>query len=96
MNPTIGLGATICYYTDRDPATVIEVSATGKRIVIQEDKATRIDNNGMSECQQYRYDPDPNGKIHTATLRKDGTYRLTGSKVLISLGKRNRYFDYSF
>jgi len=96
MNPTIGMGATIYHYSDRDPATVIEVSPSGKRIVIQEDKSIRLDNNGMSECQVYRYEPDPGGTMHIATLRKDGTYRLVGRKTIVSLGERHRYYDYSF
>lgn len=96
MTPTIGMGATIYYYSDREPATIIEISPSGKRIVLREDKSIRLDNNGMSECQSYRYEPDPDGKIHAATLRKDGTYRLIGGKTVVSLGDRRHYHDYSF
>ncbi len=92
----IGMGATIQIGSDSYPATVIQVTNNGKRIVVQEDTATRVDTNGMSESQQYTYEPNPQGTIHIATLRKDGRWRLTGSKTPISLGFRRKYYDYSF
>ena len=49
--PTIGMGATILGYTDRHAATIVDVSKTGKVVWIRQDKATRIDSNGMSEAQ---------------------------------------------
>ena len=94
--PEVGMGATINYWSDRHPGTIIQVTRNYKRIVIQEDIATRIDNNGMSESQKYTYQPDPNGVIYIATLRKDGRYRITGGKTFVSIGYRDRYYDYSF
>lgn len=96
MNITVGMGATIQYHSDRDPATIIEVSPSGKRIVIQEDSVVRTDNNGMSECQTYEYHCNPEGTVHIATLRKDGSFRLTGGKTLVSVGERRKYYDFSF
>lgn len=96
MKPQIGMGITINGWTDRTPGTIIQISLSMKQIVIQEDKATRTDNNGMSESQSYTYEVDPNGAIQTATLRKDGTYRITGSTRLVHLGDRRKYHDYSF
>jgi hypothetical protein len=94
--PVIGMGGTLLYHSDRSPITVIQVLHNGKRLVLQEDKATRTDSNGMSESQSYDYEIDPNGAIHYATLRKDGTYRLVGGKTRVSLGNRSKYYDYSF
>lgn len=94
--PTIGMGVTIQYYSDREAGTIIQVTQNGRRIVIQEDTATRTDNNGMSESQSYEFAPNPEGTIHIATLRKDGTYRLQGSKERVYLGTRDKYYDYSF
>jgi hypothetical protein len=96
MDITIGMGATIQYHSDREPATIIEVSPSGKRIVIQEDSVKRTDNNGMSECQTYEYSPNPEGTIHVATLRKDGHYRLVGQKTSVYVGARSKYYDFSF
>ena len=96
MIPEIGMGATIQYHSDRHPATIIEISPSGKRIVIQEDSVKRTDNNGMSECQTYEYFRNPIGVIHVATLRKDGTYRLVGQKASVHVGTRSKYYDFSF
>ena len=90
------MGATIIGWTDRTPATIIQIALNNKKIVIQEDSAIRIDNNGMSEVQSYEYSRDPNGEIYTATLRKDNTYRITGSKIIVAIGSRRKYHDYSF
>lgn len=96
LMPTVGMGVTICLWSDRLPATIIKVLSDGKSLVLQEDKANRIDNNGMSECQEYNYELDPNGTIYYASLRKDSTYRLVKSKTKIVLGKREKFHDYSF
>lgn len=94
--PHIGMGVTIQYYSDSAPGTIIQVTQNGNRIVIQEDKFTRVDSNGMSEVQSYTYEANLQGNIHIATKRKDGKYRLSGGKTLVYLGTRRRYYDYSF
>lgn len=95
-SPEIGMGVTICYHSDRSPATIIQITNNGKRIVIQEDNFIRTDNNGMSEIQKYEYEPNLFGTIHIATKRKDGIFRLTGKKTYVEIGSRRRYYDYSF
>lgn len=92
----IGMGATICHWSDRSPATVIHVTSSGKTITLQEDKATRTDNNGMSDDQSYEYERDTQGNIYKATLRKDGKYKLVGSKEVVALGVRRKFYDFSF
>ena len=97
--PTVGTPATICGWTDRYPAYVVRVSATGKTIWLQEASAERTDSNGMSECQTYSYSPDPKGQIYRATLRKDGRYHRSGRKGVgsaVILGECRKYHDYSF
>lgn len=96
IKPVIGLGCTIHLYTDKTPATIIEVSFNGKKIVIQEDTFTRTDSNGFSECQEYAYAPNSGGAIYTATLRKNGQWQVAKSKSVVSIGERRRYYDYSF
>lgn len=63
----VGDGATICYYTDRKAATVI--AKTAKTITVQEDTATRVDKNGMSDSQAYSYAANPNGSSLMKTLK---------------------------
>ena len=94
--PAIGMGATIVYHSDREPATIIQITHGGNRIVVQADIATRTDKNGMSESQTYEFAQDPNGSIFEATKRKDGSYRMKGGKTLIRIGSRQKYYDFSF
>lgn len=95
-NLQYGMGVTIQYYSDREPATIIQITHNGKRIVIQKDKSIRIDNNGMSESQSYNFEVDSNGATFIATKRKDGTYRLVGNKTIVRIGNRSKYHDFSF
>lgn len=53
--PEAGKGATVLLYSDRHAYEVILVSEDKKRVVIQQYEAKRIDNNGISESQQYEY-----------------------------------------
>lgn len=94
--PFIGMGATIFLGTDRLPATIIKISASGKQIILQEDNAIRKDKNGMSEMQSWLFTANHNGEVYTASLRKDGKYKLAKSNMMIKLGVRKKYFDYSF
>jgi len=94
--PEVGMGATRLMWTDRHAYTVIEVSRNGKRCVVQRDKATRTDSNGMSDCQTWAYEPDPNGYKATLSLRKDGRWRRVGGTCLFAVGWRDEHFDYSF
>lgn len=94
--PEVGQGATLIYWTDRTPATVVAIERNGRLIVVQEDTATRTDSNGMSDAQSYEYERNPNGRTHEATLRKDGSYRLKGGQTRVALGARSKYHDFSF
>lgn len=93
---TVGMGATVCGWSDRHAATVIGVSASGYKITVQRDKAVRTDANGMSEAQNYSYERDPNGAIQTFYRNSDGRYanRTKGGRLV--LGQRNEYYDYGF
>jgi len=98
--PTVGDAATILRWTDRSPATVVEVSADGKTVVIQDDNYRRTDSNGMSESQTYEFTPNPDGGKTTFTLRRNGRWVAKGCSMNdgnhLALGHRDRYFDYSF
>tara|TARA_R110000868_G_scaffold27638_1_gene104557 strand:- start:332 stop:673 length:342 start_codon:yes stop_codon:yes gene_type:complete len=96
--PYVGQPATLCGWTDRTPGTVIEIVRfrTGARagqvkaVHVQEDTYTRTDNLGMSDGQTYNYARDPSGRITEHKIDKCG--RFEG----LSLGVRERYYDYSF
>jgi hypothetical protein len=91
-----GDGATILMWSDRKAATVIEVRP-GKRpvVVIQEDSATRTEDRGLSEMQDYRYERNPEGATHEVSFRR-GAWRVRGSDNGVRFGDRETYRDPSF
>jgi len=104
--PTVGMGATITHWTDRDAATVVYWD--GKIVGVQEDRAERTDGNGMSDSQCYQYSPWLDGPIRYFRRDKHGAWRsvsrndqtgrwaLSGNTNGLILGRRDRYYDYSF
>lgn len=97
--PFEGMPATMLFWTDRAPATVIEVQGK-KTIVVQEDNAERVDDRGMSESQDYVYSRNFVGPKFTYTLRKNGSWVRKGEPMKrgqkIRLGDREKYHDFSF
>ena len=73
--PKVGMGATLLSWTDRYPATIVEVLDGGKMIGVQEDEAIRTDSNGMSESQQYKFYPCPEQTVQYFKKDKKGAYR---------------------
>ena len=71
--PVVGMGVTECCYSDREPYQIIEVKDE-KHIVVRAMGYERIDNNGMSESQEYRYFSKPDGAIEHLVLR-NGRWR---------------------
>lgn len=94
----VGMGCTVCAWSDRYACTIIEVSKSGRTIVCQRDKATRTDNWGMSDCQEYSYERDPNGLTFTMWFNKHGRWVEKGCPdgYKCYLGSRDEYYDYSF
>jgi hypothetical protein len=50
----------------------------------------------MSDAQEYRYEPNENGRTYEVTRRKDGSYRVKGTEMRVRIGTRRAYHDYSF
>lgn len=90
--PAVGDGATVLGWSDRHAATVIKV--TPKTVTVREDTAIRTDANGMSEVQRYRYEPNPEGRVHVYRWTKRGWRSRTGGGV--AFGVRREYYDFSF
>lgn len=95
VTPEVGMGVTLCMWSDRHPYTVVKV-LSNRRIVVQEDNYKRIDDNGMSECQKYEYTPNPEASEVIVTLRKNGQWKEMGGRSVFSLGFREKYHDFSF
>lgn len=93
--PEVGMGATICQFSDRTACTVIEIKSA-HRIVVQQDNAIRIDSNGMSDSQDYRYEANPEGIKTIFTKRRNGVWREHLGSVGLRLGDRDHYHDFGF
>ena len=101
--PVVGMGATILHWTDRQAGTIVAVRrfASGTRegevseIDVQPDRTIRVDGNGMSEVQTYRYEADPTAPVQTFQKLRSGRWcsKQGGS---LAIGHRDAYHDYSF
>lgn len=105
--PVVGMGATILCWSDREAGTVVEVFTKGKTkyIKVQHDTAIRIDQNGMSESQEYHYSPNPHGQIEIFRIGRSGLWeavylsefnRYVKCSKGLKLGVREKYYDFSF
>lgn len=103
--PNVGMGATICYVSDRRACTVVWHSTSHRhgmplRVVVQRDTATRTDKLGMSDAQEYSYARNYMGEKREFTLRRDGTYIAKGETMKrgtrLCVGVRDEHFDFSF
>lgn len=108
--PKIGMGATVLSWTDRDAATVIAIEETAKGLVVtvREDIARRVDQNGLSESQEYEYTPSPRGHVNHFRREADGRWQAVvrsekraGWKMVkgglgLRMGERRSYRDFSF
>lgn len=105
--PERGMGCTVLGWTDRYAATVDFVNSKTGVILVIRDKATRTDANGMSENQEYAYEPNPKGARYNFKKHRDGSWREvrmnpdTGrwnytKGYGLRLGERLEYHDFSF
>jgi|10_taG_2_1085330.scaffolds.fasta_scaffold00207_31 hypothetical protein len=94
LEPKVGMGCTSLLFSDRHAHTITRVSKSGKTFWCQQDIAKRIDNNGMSELQEYEYNQDLLAPEKMVRLCKRAQWRCKGTRFLI--GYRREYYDYSF
>lgn len=71
----VGTYATKYYYTDREAYEVVEV-IDQNHIKIRQLKAIRTDNNGMSDCQSYRYESNLNNPIEELKFMRNNWYKV--------------------
>lgn len=95
FNVKVGDGVTIHLYSDSHAATVIK--RTAKSITVQQDKAIRIDHNGVSEDQTYTFERDEKGWVSTYRWSDVyGAFRSSGDQSIGITNGRYEYYDYSF
>lgn len=104
-----GTPATLLSWSDRSPATVFRVFKVASSTIVEtrDDDYKRIDNNGMSESQEYEYKTNVNGARRYWKITKNGdvvqvhkneeTGRWVQNKSgSIAFGRREKYHDFSF
>jgi hypothetical protein len=105
---TVGMGATRCYYTDAHAYTIIKISKSGRKITMQRDTATLMNGKKLEfavggfaahcsnqECQEYKYEANPNGVVVEARLTKMG-WKTKGGAERVIIGSRSEFYDYNF
>lgn len=106
VEPEVGMGATLLMFSDRNAYTItaVERFKSGKRagqvsaVLATPDIATRSDDRGMSDHQNYTFETDPTAEPRRFRLSKDGTFRPDGDPKgnILKVGYRSHYFDFSF
>ena len=97
--PQVGMGATECFYSDRKPYEIIEVK-DARHITVRALDYKRIDDYGMSDCQDYEYISNPENPTAELFLTKQGEWRQRYGRRLgcnrFIIGYAERYYDFSF
>lgn len=103
----VGDGVTEYLWSDRVPYEVTKV-IDQTHIFIRPMDYERTDNNGMSECQDYKYISNPNRKELEMRFKynhwyeiqhytdKEGKPHRRSIKMNITIGVMERYYDFSF
>lgn len=96
----VGDGATICFVTDRYPATVVDVSESMKTVSIQQDISRPTKDSDYFGDQSHIIERDEDAPVEVFTLRKNGCYVKKGSNTRygtrLVVGSRRRYTDPHF
>jgi len=104
--PEIGMGVTICMWSDRHAGTIVEI--VKGMLIVADDDVKRTDSNGISESQEYEYTTNENNRKSYWKKDKKGkwceyyfnrdTNRFnkcnTGNHL--GIGYRQEYYDFSF
>lgn len=90
------MGATCCIGSDCYPATIIEVSESGKSVKVRRDDTKVLRRDQWNE-PEYEITENPLGIESVYTLRKSGGYVLKGcsynSGLYLGIGFRRMYYD---
>ena len=98
--PEVGMGATRLMWSDREPYEVVAVKDE-RHIQVRALDYKRIDNNGMSEAQDYEYSSNERNMVVNLFLTKKGVWRermpdrSLGCDSYV-IGYAERYYDFSF
>ena len=98
--PEVGMGVTECLWSDREPWEIIEVK-DARHIIIRKLDTSRVDNNGMSECQEYEYKSNPSNITFQLYKNNKGRWvRRVGRNGVDKssgwfVGRAEKYYDFT-
>ena len=95
---------TLSWYSDSDPATIIAIKKNKAgnitHLIIQEDSWTITKGSEQDGSAEYTYSRDPDGRVMTFRLRKNGIFVIEGQSLTATPrclpGFRRRYYDPHF
>lgn len=88
----VGDGVSVHLWSDSHAYTII--ARTPKTLTLRRCKSIRTDSNGMSDCQDYRFEENENGYVVKAYWsNKNNRFYQNGCSVTPG---HYEYFDYSF
>ena len=97
--PVVGNGAHISNGVDTHSVTIIEVSESGKSVIVQRD-SVKPKEGSSSYSNEWEMTPNPNGATYEFSLRKNGFYIQTGEAMnfgsTLHLSGRREYYSYEF
>ena len=99
--PKVGMGVTHYGWSDRYPYEITKV-IDDRHLEIRRLDYKRIDNNGMSECQEYEYFSNENNPIERLYKNKNGRWvRRVGKNGVDNyggwrIGTAEYYYDFTF
>jgi hypothetical protein len=107
---TVGEGATVCRFSDREAGTVVAISNNGKKVSVQQDRAVLVNRGDLvftsggfsahvSGAQRYEYTTDPNGEVTEFSLRANGRWVAKGQDAKHGdrlIPGRHQHYDYNF
>ena len=97
--PVVGNGAHISNGVDTHSVTIVEVSKSGKFVIVQRD-TVKPKEGSSSYSNEWDMTPNPNGATYEFTLRKNGHYVHTGEGMkfgsVLHISGRREYYCYEF
>jgi len=97
--PVVGNGAHISNGVDTHSVTIIEVSESGKSVIVQRD-TVKPKEGSASYSNEWEMTSNPNGATYEFSLRKNGLYIQTGEAMnfgsTLHLSGRREYYSYEF
>lgn len=101
LKPEVGMGVTQLLWTDRNPFEIIEVK-DDRHITVRELDYKRVDNRGMSDCQDYEYFSNENNRTYRLYKNNKNKWVVRVGKNGVDnsygwyIGSAERYYDFSF